>query len=59
VIARPVDGGWSLSGRKIFISGGDVARYVCVFAVLAGEGAESLTCFLVSPGCPASVAAPS
>ncbi len=47
------NGGWRLSGRKIFISGGDIARYVAVFAALEGEGYQSWTCFLVdarSPG---------
>jgi alkylation response protein AidB-like acyl-CoA dehydrogenase len=39
--------GWLLRGRKIFISGGDIARYVTVFAALGDEGYESWTCFLV------------
>ena len=46
-------GGWRLRGRKVFISGGDIARYIAVFAALDGEGYESWTCFLVdarSPG---------
>jgi alkylation response protein AidB-like acyl-CoA dehydrogenase len=47
VVARKVPGGWSLSGRKCFISGGDVADSVTVFAALEGEGMESWTCFLV------------
>lgn len=53
VKARRVAGGWSLRGRKVFISGGDVARWVAVFAALEGEGYDSWTCFLVdtrSPG---------
>lgn len=53
VRARRGDGGWLLRGRKIFISGGDIARYVAVFAALEGEGYDSWTCFLVdacSPG---------
>lgn len=53
VRARRGNGGWLLRGRKIFISGGDIARYVAVFAALEGEGYESWTCFLVdacSPG---------
>lgn len=53
VRARRVDGGWLLQGRKVFISGGDIARYIAVFAALEGEGYESWTCFLVdarSPG---------
>lgn len=47
VRACRVDGGWLLQGRKVFISGGDIARYVSVFAALEGEGYESWTCFLV------------
>lgn len=47
VKAHRVAGGWQLTGRKIFISGGDVARYVSVFAALEGEGYDSWTCFLV------------
>lgn len=53
VKARRAPGGWRLTGRKVFISGGDVARYVSVFAALEGEGYDSWTCFLVdsrSPG---------
>jgi len=49
--------GWRLRGRKIFISGGDIARYIAVFAALdsgqGNEGYASWTCFLVdtrSPG---------
>lgn len=47
VKARRVQGGWHLTGRKVFISGGDIARYVSVFAALEGEGYDSWTCFLV------------
>ncbi len=47
VVARRVRGGWALSGRKCFISGGDLATYISVFAALQGEGMESWTCFLV------------
>jgi alkylation response protein AidB-like acyl-CoA dehydrogenase len=46
-IARQVAGGWLLNGRKLYISGGDIADAVTVFAVLQGEGLESWTCFLV------------
>lgn len=55
-VARRVDGGFALNGRKIFISGGDVADGVTVFAALEGEGIESWTCFLVKAGTPASSA---
>ena len=36
-----------MNGRKVFISGGDIARYISVFAALDGEGYDSWTCFLV------------
>jgi len=53
VVARRVQGGWILNGRKCFISGGDLAKSLTVFAALQGEGMESWTCFHVkcdSPG---------
>lgn len=52
VIATAVDGGYVLNGRKCFISGGDLARSVTVFAALDGEGLESWTCFYVDAGSP-------
>lgn len=53
VVARPVPGGWLLNGRKCYISGGDLAKSMTVFAALAGEDMSSWTCFHVradSPG---------
>ena len=47
VIASRCHGGWILNGRKCFISGGDMARTLTVFAALEGEGMESWTCFYV------------
>lgn len=47
VVAKPVDGGWLLNGRKCYISGGDLAKSVTVFAALQGEGMASWTCFHV------------
>ena len=47
VVARPVEGGFRLTGRKCYISGGDIARSIVVFAALKGEGIESWTAFLV------------
>lgn len=47
LVATQVKGGWKLRGRKVFISGGDIARWVVAFAALAGEGFESWTAFLV------------
>jgi alkylation response protein AidB-like acyl-CoA dehydrogenase len=46
-LASRVEGGWRLNGRKVFISGGDRADFITVFAALAGEGMESWTCFLL------------
>ena len=50
--ARRVRGGWILNGRKVFISGGDIAEAVTVFAALENEGMASWTCFLVKKGMP-------
>jgi alkylation response protein AidB-like acyl-CoA dehydrogenase len=47
VVARKDDRGWKLRGRKCYISGGDLARDVVVFAALEGEGMASWTAFLV------------
>jgi alkylation response protein AidB-like acyl-CoA dehydrogenase len=53
VVATATDGGYRLNGRKCYISGGDLAKSMTVFAALEGEGMESWTCFYVdcaSPG---------
>ncbi len=50
--ARRAAGGFRLTGRKIFISGGDIADAVTVFAALEDEGMASWTCFLVERGMP-------
>ncbi|RRS03647.1 acyl-CoA dehydrogenase [Aquabacterium soli] len=53
LVARRQGDGWCLNGQKVFISGGDIARQITVFAALEGEGFDSWTCFLVdsrSPG---------
>jgi len=52
VVARRVEGGWRLNGRKCFISGGDMAKSLSVFAALEGEGLASWTCFLVHSDMP-------
>ncbi len=52
VVAKRTSGGWRLTGRKCFISGGDIARYVCVFAALEHEGVSSWTAFLVRANAP-------
>jgi alkylation response protein AidB-like acyl-CoA dehydrogenase len=41
------DGGWRISGRKVFISNGAVARWVTLFAAEEGRGVESWSCFLL------------
>ncbi len=46
-VAKAAPGGFVLSGRKIFISGGDLADVVLVFAGLENEGMQSWTCFYV------------
>ena len=50
--ARRTDGGWLLSGRKIFISDGSVARWVTLFAAEEGRGIESWSCFLLDRSMP-------
>ncbi len=52
VVAREVEGGHRLRGRKCFISGGDIAKDVVVFAALEGEGIASWTAFLVDAASP-------
>ena len=52
VVATPCAGGWKLNGRKCFISGGDIATNVTLFAALEGEGMESWSCFLLEKGMP-------
>ncbi len=52
VVARRAPGGHRIRGRKCFISGGDIAKSVVVFAALEGEGMESWTAFLVARGAP-------
>ncbi len=48
--ARRTDGGYRISGRKVFISDGGIARYVTLFSCLEDEGAESWTCFVIERG---------
>jgi alkylation response protein AidB-like acyl-CoA dehydrogenase len=50
VVAKRLPGGYRIRGRKCFISGGDIAKAVVVFAALEGEGMESWTAFLVHRG---------
>lgn len=47
VVATPTEGGYLLNGRKVYISGGDLAKTATVFAALQGEGMDSWTCFYV------------
>jgi alkylation response protein AidB-like acyl-CoA dehydrogenase len=58
--ARPVDGGWEITGRKIWTSNSPIADYCVVFAVtnapkqVAGGdgGAQEITAFLVPTKAP-------
>jgi len=52
VVARAVPGGYVLNGRKCYISGGDLAHSLTVFAALEGEGMDSWTCFRVTADSP-------
>lgn len=52
VVATRAPGGWRLNGRKVYISGGDLAQSLTVFAALEGEGMASWTCFLVHAPAP-------
>ncbi len=47
VVAYRDGKGFRLRGRKCYISGGDVARTLTVFAALEGESMASWTCFVV------------
>lgn len=48
--AKKVKGGYVLNGRKCFISGGNLASLVTVFAALdPQQGIKSWTCFAVTP----------
>ena len=52
VVATPTERGYLLNGRKCYISGGDLAKSMTVFAALQGEGMESWTCFYVQGDAP-------
>jgi acyl-CoA dehydrogenase len=45
--ARPVDGGWLVSGQKTFISNGQVADLVVVVARTGGEGAKGVSLLML------------
>ncbi len=47
VVAYRDGKGYRLRGRKCYISGGDLARTLTVFAALEGEPMSSWTCFVV------------
>jgi acyl-CoA dehydrogenase len=49
--ARPVDGGYVLSGQKAWISNGGVSQFYVVFAtVKPGSGHQGITAFIVQDG---------
>jgi alkylation response protein AidB-like acyl-CoA dehydrogenase len=50
--ARRAEGGWLLSGRKVFISDGSPARWVTLFAAEEGRGIESWSCYLLDKSMP-------
>ncbi len=51
--AEKVDGGWKISGTKIFITNGAVADVVLVWAVTKpGERAHGISCFIVESSWP-------
>ncbi len=52
VVATRANGGWLLQGRKLFISGGDTARWITVFAAIKQQGFDSWTAFLVDTQAP-------
>jgi alkylation response protein AidB-like acyl-CoA dehydrogenase len=41
------DGGWSISGSKMFITHGTIARFAVLFARTGEAGASGISCFLV------------
>ncbi len=52
VIAKPYGDGYLLNGTKCFISGGDIAKKIVVFAALEGKGFDSWTAFVVDSSNP-------
>jgi alkylation response protein AidB-like acyl-CoA dehydrogenase len=48
--ARKVDGRWRLTGQKVWITTGDQAGVLVVWARSGGEGARGISCFLVTDG---------
>jgi acyl-CoA dehydrogenase len=49
--ARKVEGGYRLSGQKSWISNGEVADFIVVFATVdPSAGARGITAFVVEPG---------
>jgi alkylation response protein AidB-like acyl-CoA dehydrogenase len=49
---RRPGGGWRLSGRKVFITNGTIARVALVFARSGGEGARGVSAYLVPADAP-------
>ncbi len=50
--AQRVAGGWQISGRKQFITGGAVAKWISLFAAQQDQRLESWTCFLLDRDMP-------
>lgn len=53
--AREVEGGYRLDGEKQWITSGDVAGMLVVWARTAGAGTRGISCFLVERGTPGLV----
>lgn len=54
-VAREVDGGFSISGQKVFITNGAHAGIHLVFARTGGPGGDGISCFVVERGTPGLV----
>ncbi len=50
--AKRTSKGWSLSGEKAWITSGDGAGVIVVWARTSDDGAKGITCFLVEKGSP-------
>ncbi len=56
--ARRTDDGWVLNGTKQFITSGDQAGVIVVWARTGGEGAHGISAFLAEQGTPGLTAGP-
>lgn len=56
--AQPTDSGYTINGRKAWITHGDVADFYNVMARTGADGPGGISCFLVEAGTPGLSAAP-